>query len=529
MRAEFDRGRKTSFPRLAILLSGLVIGCSPRGPVTDVPRATPCPLDPSPMRRLTATEYENSVRDLFPGVELPSIALPPDERRHGFDNAIALQTPSELAVSRYHSAARAVARAVARTETRIACEGSWDRECGRRYLARIGRRVLRRPPTVSEFEAYEALFADVTTPETFEAALALALQALLESPSFLYRVEVGSDRLTPYETATRLSYFLWASTPDDTLLDAAASGMLDTPLGLAAEVERMLASPRAQRGILHLFAQWLALERLERSKKLPEERFDEMLRGLYRESAERFVWDLFVNDGTVGDLMTSDVLYVDATLARIFDVTPPSSGWGKARARTRERSGILTHPAILASHAYASYPSPVLRGVFVLDRFLCAAPSPPPPGFVQPTPHHVVSGAPRTNREAYEAATSGRGCEGCHRAINAVGFAFEHYDSMGRHREDDHGLPIDSSGTAFGWTFESAHDLATALASSERVPRCVVQTFVDYATGGGPLAANRCFLSDLERTFASSGYELRHLVRAIATDGRFAWNEERGR
>lgn len=286
----------------------------------------------------------------------------------------------------------------------------------------------------------------------------------------------------------------------------------------------MLADEKARDGMLLFHREWLDLERVERVLKLPEEGFDDAYAASMRESAERFVWQtLFENEGSLGDLMTSSEIPVDATMAALLGVNPPADGWDTVSLDSDERAGILTHPAFLASHAYAAYPSPVLRGVFVMDRVMCTPPSPPPAG-VDTTLPDPDEGEPQTNRDWYDAATTQKGtqCAGCHEIINPLGFAFENYDSMGRFRTEDNGYPVDASGTALGLEYSNAIEMSTQIAASELFTQCVVDKWVAYATGGVGSPGGGCLEDDLRATLAQTDMSAVELVAALAMHPMYA-------
>lgn len=481
----------------------------------------------TPLRRLTSVEYRHTVADLFPGVSLPDLTLVPDNRLQGLENQSGQQAPSDLLISRYHQAARTIVEALAAEgalERLAACSEARDAACGRRFVGRFGRRAFRRPLTDDETAAFARFFTEGPSASNFDVSMQLVIQAMLQSPQFLYRPELGASgaALTPYETASRLSYLLWATMPDAELFEAAAENRLGTAEELDAQVERMLADPKARRGVLNFHRQWLDFDLVDRVTKRAEDAFDPSFRSAVRESAERFVWDTFEGGGTVSSFMTSTRVFADARIASLYGLPAPANDFDPVSAPEDERAGILTHPIVLTTHGYAEYPSPVLRGVFVMSRILCAPPQPPPPGIPQITPDHGDPTAPRTNREAYAAATRGPGCDACHSVINPIGFAFETYDTMGRFRTTDNELPVDASGSALGYTFSNAVELAQSLATSEDVSNCMLDTWVKYALGGGPLVEDAAFRSDLAASFAASSFELRALVKAIATHPKFA-------
>lgn len=481
-----------------------------------------CEATAQPIRRLSHTEYANTLRDLFGADALPPINLAADPRVGGFSNNAAALSPSDLLTRQYYEVARALARDL--DVLSLAPCSAAEPGCDEQFVRQIGRRTFRRPLTEQEVTRFSSLF---DAAGSFEVGARLAVQAMLQSPDFLYRPELGNEdgRLTGYETASRLSYFLWATTPDDALLQAAADGELDDQAGVEAQVQRMLSDDRVQDGMRLFHREWLDLERVGGVLKLPEENFDAAYAVSMQQSAERFVWEtLFTGEGSLRDLLTASEVPVDTTMAALLGVPAPAEGWQTASLDPTQRAGILTHPAVLASHAYAEYPSPVLRGVFVLDRILCAPPSPPPPGVDTTLPDPEPGGPIQTNRQWYEAATTAKGaqCSGCHTTINAVGYAFEHYDSMGRYRDQDNGATVDASGQALGYDFADAIELSQQVAASDRFAECVVDNWIQYATGGTEAPGGGCVADDLLQTLAQTDMSAVELVATLATHPIFA-------
>lgn len=481
-----------------------------------------CDATFAPIRRLSHTEYTNTLRDLLPGAELPALNLAADPRVEGFSNNAGTLGPSTLLTRQYYEAARSIARDLDVTSL-VACDGAED-GCDARFVRELGRRAFRRPLADDEVQGFLTLFE---AGGDFEVGARLVVQSMLQSADFLYRPELGGeDRvLTGYEAASRLSYFLWATMPDDVLLDAAEAGELDTRAGVEAQVERMLADPKAREGLLVFHREWLDLAKVRGMLKLEEENFDDAYAASIQESAERFVWArLFEDQGSILDLLVSSDYPVDATMAALLGVEAPADAWGTAAVDPSKHAGILTHPAVLASHAYAHYPSPVLRGVFVLDRVLCTPVTPPPADVDTVLPDPDDSPEPLTNREWYHMATIEKGaqCAGCHEAINGIGYAFEHYDSMGRYREVDNGMPVDAASEALGFEFADAIDFSAQFAQSERFQGCVVDKWITYATGGTASLGGGCVQADLRQTLVDSDMSAVELIAALARHPMFS-------
>lgn len=494
---------------------------------TPTPEPATCAIPESPLRRLSHFEYGRTLEVLFPSIEIPTVSLPLDSRPHEFDNdAEAMQATIAL-VEGYNDIARTVAERA--LPTVLSCTPATPDEeavCARGFVETQGRRLFRRPLTESQIAAYSAPFTSGPTEATFAQRAQLALQAMLSAPELLYRLEQpaesleagASGRLDPWSLASRLSFFLWGSGPDDTLLAAAASGALDTPEGLRAEAERLLGDPRAEEAFEHFFSQWMDLERIDGTTKADADGLDAALRASMKEESRRLVKRLFASGG-MAELLTTSTTEVDARLAALYGVEAPAEGW--AEVELSDRAGLLGHASFLASHGHPDKPSPVLRGVFVLERLLCTSFGAPPANAAAAaaSAEQGVSG-PLTNRELYQLMTAQGDCAGCHESINAVGFAFEGFDTMGRTRtEEPNGLPLDTSGVFGSLSFGDAGDLVTQLAADPRVQSCATRKWVRYAFGGGPMETASCVVSELESQGAAG---FRDLILATVTHPAFS-------
>ncbi len=483
----------------------------------------------APIRRLTVAEYQNTVRDLFPDIGVPELNITRDPLRGAFDNDANYQPVTALLMRQYSESAIAITDALSPSLSAfVGCDAE-SPTCGADFIRRFGARAFRRPLDNTEAAALERLYTSGPAAGNFQVASRLVIETLLQSPQFLYRPELGgsstagSARLSAHEVASRLSYFLWASMPDDVLFQAAEDGKLETTEQIVAQVDRMLADERAKEGILLFFREWLDLPAMDTVRKLEADGLTPQLRADIKSSAERFAWDLFESEQPFEQLLLSPRAYVNAKLADLLDVGAPSGGWGYVDLDPAKRAGILTQPAFLLSRAHAEYSSPVLRGVYVMSRFLCAPPSPPPPGVSMNAPDHGTDVAPVTNREAYHQLTAtAPSCRGCHDSINQFGYAFENYDTMGRYIATDNKQPIDASGEVFGFSFDNGVELMQQLAESDATRDCFVNQWLDFALGGSALAKDPCFKADVKAEFEAKNGSPRALVRAIVTHPKFA-------
>lgn len=507
------------------------------GPTSRMCRDTEAvTLGSAPVRRLTATEWANSVRDLVGVDALDLPAMPPDGTSSAsFENEALALGPSELHVRRWEQAAFDVGALVASDPAvrarNVPC-GEADADCARRFVEAFGRRALRRPLTVEEQDRYTSFFEAQRAAIDFDAAVQLTVAAFLQAPSFLYRLELGSGatsdghaRLTSHEVASRLSYLIWESIPDDELFAAADADELRNERQVEAQARRMLSHPRARAAVRDYFRQWLHLDRVAGETKLPEiaPEWSPAVAAAAREESIRFAEHVFF-EGSLADLFTSRVGFVPPELAPLYGVSSPDAG--VAVELPPERAGILTRIAFLGGEAREANGSPPLRGVFVLSRLLCTPPGSPPADADTSPPAVDPSAGPQTNRMLFEERTSPDRCQSCHERIDGFGFGFENYDAAGRFRSADNGLPVDATGVALGLgdsdgPYDGAVELQSMFARSDAVRDCAVEKFFVYANGRVPEAEDACQLHGLQSAFEAAGGDLDELVLQIVRRPEF--------
>jgi len=506
----------------------------------DECREAPPALGRVGLRRLSRTAYQNTVRDLLFDVgvaDLPEV--PADVAEHGFENATDQLSSPALLVEAYEATATRYARAAVEDEATLrrllACD-SWETPgeqdaCRDSFIARFLRRAYRRPPTDDEQDDLRAYFEDARAEIDFEAAVELSISAVLQAADVLYRVERGdpeSEVVSPHEMASRLSYLLWQSMPDDALMRAADEGRLSTPEELEAQARRMLDDPRAQAAMVDFHRQWLDFDSvLEADKHAPYfPDWSPELRASARAEMSLFVASLYERELTLTALLADRTAWVNGPLAELYGLEPVE-GWAQVDLPSDERAGILTRAGFLASQAHETNGSPVLRGVFVAERVLCRE--------FGMLPDEVDTSLGRedpdmpsttTNRERFEALTSPSTCQGCHRQINGIGFAFEHYDSTGAYRELDNGFAVDASGELV-WTdvdgeYAGAVGLSERLAESDTVRECVAENWVRYTLGRAPQREDACLVERARGALEQSGGDLRELLVAVVTSPDFA-------
>lgn len=489
----------------------------------------------APIARLTNREYRNTLRSLLPRLSLPAVNLPADVVVEGFDNNAKAQTPSAALIEQYGASAEAVSESVmAQLHDVLPCAQTADSDpdgCATQFVDSFVSRAYRRPLQAAERTRYLGLFQTANTEYGFPPAIGMLVQAALQSPHFLYRVESSTTGpLDGYALASRLSYFFWDDMPDEELLDAAASGALASTAGVETQARRMLTDPKARPAVASVFRQWLRFDKMERMPKSSElfPDWNDQVASSLRSGAERFVervfWDM---DGSLEALLTDTGSYVDQHTAPLYGLQGQLTGLTLMDTNAQQRSGILTQAGLLAAFAHETTDSPILRGVFVMDRLLCSAPPPPPPGVtgsIVETPQ--TTGMTLTTRDRVALTHESGECAACHRSIDGFGFGFSHYDALGRWRDTEFGLPVNAAGwientrDANG-TFDGAVELGQRLANSAQVSECASAQWYRYALGLGAADVADCSLAPIAQAFANSDGSLKELMITIATSDAF--------
>ncbi len=508
----------------------------PVDPETGEP-LPPFSAAPVAMRRLSATQFHNAVRDLFPDVRI-STALEADAAVNGFiEIGIARGTISPVAAEKLEKAAYEIATQVAAPDRRARFVGctpaaTVDAACTRSYLERVGRRAFRRPLFADELTRYAGLAEKAAQRlGDFFAGIEFATAALLQSPNFVFRVEVGepdpSDasrlRYTSLEMATRLSFLIWNSIPDDALLAAGEAGELVTERGLTQHVERLVNDARARSAMNNFHFERFNLEALDSLNK-DRTRFAGMtdtLGAAMREDVLRTIDHIvFDQGGDYRDLFDTPITFSNAELAGIYGVAKPASGTQLLTlASAGPRAGILGKPGILAMNAHVRETSPTLRGKFVRERILCQSIPEPPPDVVTIVPEPNPN-AP-TMRERLARHREEEGCARCHASMDPIGLAFENFDAIGAHRDTDNGHALDLSGEIDGRTFDGSRELAAVLRERTVASECAVRQLYRYATGHVETPGEEIVIKALSQRFSAGGYRLRELIREIVMSDGF--------
>ncbi|HEU5060519.1 MAG TPA: DUF1592 domain-containing protein, partial [Kofleriaceae bacterium] len=467
----------------------------------------------------------------------PAAHVPGEARPPGFpfddDSDGALVSAAHL--DAYLAAATSLAhRAAGDLEDLVGCDGSADRAgCGRQLVERFGRRAFRRPLEPGEVERYGALIARAST---FAAGAEDAIAAMLVSPSFLYRSEVGAEqddgtyRLDAWEIASALSYTFWATMPDDALLEAAASGGLDDAAGIEREARRLLDDPRSREVVGEFALQWLGAEAVETVDKNPAlfPDFDSATRrALARETADFAAHVVFDASGRFGELLTADYTLLDPAAAAFYGLSSAGGGSQVVRHPDGRRAGLLGHASLLAATSHSDQTSPIRRGLFVRRQLLCQD-LPPPPADAGGVPEVDPDAS---TRDRFAQHTADPVCAGCHRYTDGIGFGFESFDPIGRWRDSENGQPIDGAGdlndverlgTGTSAPFASLAELGAILSESGAARSCFVRQTVRFARGYKETLADRCGRLWLEDRFAGSGGDVRQLLLDLVLAPDFA-------
>jgi hypothetical protein len=498
----------------------------------------------APVRRLTQSEYDNTVRDLLGDTTHPAQTFPPDQILGVFaNNATTLTVPPLLALSYAQAAESLTTTALKSPAKLVPCDlAKGDDGCAKTFIATFGKKAYRRPLTQAEADGLFAAFTTnkTGTGATFTDGISAVMETILQSAPFLYRAEYGDATkreangvvpLTSWEMASRLSYFLWGSMPDDVLFTAAEKGELANPEQITAQAKRMLADPKARDAVREFYEQLLGIHGLASANK-DTTLFPEMtpaMRASMTAETDAFVdWVMWGSDHRVATLFTAPVSFLDANTAKLYGVPAPS-GTGPQRVDLdpKKRAGVLTQPSVLATLGKPDQSSPVLRGRFVREHFFCQAVN-PPPAEVNNTPPPVTPGT--TTRERMEQHVKDPKCFSCHSQMDPLGFGLENYDTIGRYRDVEQGKPVDASGsvvnTDVDGDFVGGVALAQKLASSKIVLRCMATQWFRYGIGRADAKEDSCSIARATDKLSSTGGDLVELLVSIVQSDTFRYRPE---
>lgn len=494
----------------------------------------------NPMRRLTADQFANTVRDLLgpsidPGDDFPAPEIEQGYRSYADANIVSSIGASDVALAAEHVALQAAPDAA----TLMGCDPA-AAGCVDGWLATFLPRAYRRPPTTTETGvlrgAWDKAIADGFSPT--ESAQML-LEIVLQSPQFLYRAELSNldgkaagetVALDDFELASRLSYLVWDTMPDAELFALAAEGRLRDPAELEREARRLVDDPRARAVLGRFVEDWLQMYRLEGTVKdttaFPQygPELHASLEAELSRLVSHAVWEL---DGNLSTLLSAPVAVVNGPLALVYGVEGPAQAdtWQAVSLDPARRAGLITSAAFLAANANAATTNPVVRGAFVRAQMLCQVLTPPPDLVVEPL-------APDPNLSKREKLAQHRddpACASCHALMDPIGFGLEHYDAIGGWRDNEEaGVPVDASGELaqagdVSGPFDGGVELAQKLADSDLVRACVATQYFRFASGRLDAKDDSCSLGQLGADFEESGGNLRELMVALAQTDSFRY------
>lgn len=519
------------------------------GPVVPPPAsvcATAAPQPgPSPLRRLTHTEYDNTVGQLLATTTTPARAFPKEQISVGgiFDNGATVRTVDQIQAEQYAKAARSLAQlAGTNLSGTLGCDpvAAGEDACAAGFIESFGLRTYRRPVGASEKDRLTTFYQASKTEFGFPTAVEMLVQAMLQTAQFLYRMETAETagpplgatpavvQAGPFELASRLSYLLWQSMPDGALFAAAQSGELTTPAQVSAQARRLLLDPKARSAVVNFHSQLFEFEVMDHLAKDPTlfPNFSSNFGPLLREGAEAFVAStIFDGAGNLGALLTSSQGFVNDALAPLYGTAAPGSAALTAvTLPANERAGLLTQAGWLAVHAGSTQGSPVTRGYFVRANLFCAPPPPPPPGLnIMVPPFDPAS----TTRERFATHRTDPACSACHQLMDPVGLGFENYDATGSFRSQEANRPVDAAGELTGTDvdgpFNGAVELAQKLAASPSVRDCAVNHWFHFSFGRNETQEDGCTLRQLRDGFAASNGDVRELLVTLTQTNTFLY------
>lgn len=526
---------------------------------------------PSPIRRLTTYEYNNTVRDLLADMTSPGNALPPqaDSKHNLFGNDATEQDSSPLLIEKYQAVAEAVAARATADATALGrlhtCTKSLttanEEACAKSIVTTVAPRALRRAVTSAEIDELVALYRSVRalgTTVTFNSGVAAMLEAILQLPDFLYRVEFGVaeptntavKRIAGREMATRLSYLFWGTMPDDPLFQLADSGMLDNKAAVLTQAKKMLDDPRARPTVAFFFDNLLPipdLGTLTREASLFPTFSSAVGVAMRQEVQSLLAYEIFENKTAVAPyaagswpaLLTTPYTFVNEALFKFYGASTFAAGttvtgttFQKVNLNTEQRLGLLTLGGITAGGTTSNMTNPVLRGSFVINKLMCMGIELPVGLAVSPPEPYTG----KTARERYTKHSANDTCAGCHRILDPMGFPFENYDAVGLYRaserwtDKDTGMvydtPIDASGAVPGvtGTAKNAVELSRLLATSPMVGNCFASQWMQFGYGRSmDNSLDACNLQSVQNTFKGAGFNIKELLLALTQADAFLY------
>ncbi len=527
--------RTTLKTTLAVGLLAMLAGCGPNEPQSSG--------GPPAIRRLTEAQYRQSIADILgPDIKV-SGRFDPDMRTDGLlavGTGRVTVTPSGF--EQYEAMARNIAGQALDEKHRDAtmpCKPASakapDDACAAQFLGKVGRLLFRRPLLDSELRAQVDVADKATqTLGNFYSGLEFGLAGLIAAPEFVFREEdaepdpahPGSQRLTAYSKAQRLSFLLWNTAPDDELLTAAARGDLDSKQGIARQADRLIASPRLNEGVRAFFSDMLGFDSFDDLAKdsVIYPKFSIKVANDAKEQTLRTITDLLITQrGDYRDLFTTRKTFLSRSLGLVYRL-PVETKTGFEPHEFAEgdpHAGMLTEISFLALHSHPGRSSATLRGKAVRELILCQVVPAPPANvnfsIVQDTNNPQF----KTARDRLTAHRSNPTCAGCHKIMDPIGLGLEAFDGAGQFRDGENGAAIDASGEIDGLPFKDAASLGRAIHDDPATPACLVTDIYRYASGHDPAPGEKDWMNYLQKQFAADGYRLPDLLRRIAVSDDF--------
>jgi len=512
----------------------------PAGPTPEGTPSTPAAGDPNaagprPLLRLTRREYNNTVRDLLGDTSRPADAFPEDRDRAFLFRRSGLVATQDADLLR--SAAETLAATAIKSPSKILpCDPATGEDaCATQFVAKFGLRAYRRPLSTTESSHLDALYKSArgTLKLGFNDAIAVLLEAILQSPAFLYhwespyeapKLQNGVVQLSQYDVASRLSYFIWGSMPDQDLFDAAAAGKLGTDAEVAEQAKRMFGDEKAKASASAFFREWLEIDQLDQLPKDAGEYADynDELKSAMAAETEAFTRNvLFESGGKLETLLSADYSFRNQALSKVYGGSATGTDVSKSMLDTSQRLGLLTQPSFLAMTGSPDASNPVKRGKAVYQKLLCGELPPPPPN-VPPAKPPSAGG---TTRQRFMEHDQNACASACHSLMDPIGYAFEHYDGIGRYRMTDNDQPVDSTGMVLidgvNQPFQDAVQLTKILSTSAQVRNCFAKQWFRFAVGRTETDADVASINGVAAAFASNQYDMKALLPAIAVSRSF--------
>lgn len=502
------------------------------------------------MSRLTHSQYNNTVRDLLGDETRPADQFPQEDYVRGFKNQSEVQGIPLLLAEAYSAAAEKLARTAFRSaqwKKIVPCRptSSEQAACRSQFINHFGRRAFRRPLAADELRRYNALFIrEAKRTSKFLSGAQLVVETMLQSPNFLFRMERGpAAKWAGFEVASRLSYFLWDSMPDEPLFASAASGALNTAAGVEQAARRMLRQPQARQALNEFVSQWLRFDRVlnvVRDRRLFQQ-FNSGLAVAMTEETRRLVAHLAWNNQNFMEIYTARYGFLSSELAVLYGFPAPAEEFGMVQfPATSDRAGLLGQATFLTLTSKPEETSPTERGLFIREHFLCQKVPPPPPGVSASLPPLSVS-KPMTSRERLKLHLSNESCASCHRLIDPIGFGLEKFDAIGRKRDKlaltffaQRGeaerkptkveLELDTTGRISGIPdsdFSSPAQLGEVLANNAECQKCVVKQVFRYAMGRPETPSDSAVIDKAFGDFKRSQFKFQQLIISLVASKPF--------